>query len=577
MQLHLGDSLEVLKSLPENSIDSIVTDPPYFLLNASGKGFMGKEWDSLSRENVVVESLLKSMNLVLDTDEESTAQEHANIQKKESHVLFVHQQLNRQQQDSAHLLVLTKQEVLVLCKELLPSHTKHVEKLSSCVKFVLHNSDIEISTPKNTVQNIVSIWQEEPKWLEQITTFTSTDNQNKTSLVTEDLNGTGSENKSTNETIGPVNDVIKNVEDSTSNVITSYHLEFQEVMKKITSSPYAKAVTKQFTSVPNAMSILSAAFHERWARECLRVIKPGGHALVASLPRVQHQMAVGLEAAGFEIRDCLAHLFGSGFPKNHNLGGGFGTALKPSREDWILARKPISESTVAKNFEKWGTGGINIDECRIEGKPRTTHADGNIQGTAPQPMSWGQSNNYVSNGSEGRWPANTLFDEEAAQMLDEQTGILKSGGGNKGNNPGSKAIFGRDNGNGFDAEYESSQGGASRFFYCAKASKSERNNGCEGLPEVKLQDFAEGTKRKLVAQAESPKNPNLPRQNFHPTVKPLKLMQYLIKLITPPNGTVLDPFMGSGSTGVAAKQLGFEFVGIEREPEYFEIAKRRIE
>jgi DNA modification methylase len=322
-------------------------------------------------------------------------------------------------------------------------------------------------------------------------------------------------------------------------------------------------------------------------KECNRVLKPGGHALVWSIPRTSHWTGMACEHAGFEVRDQISHIFGSGFPKSLNVSkaidkeagverevigpnkfshlngkenlhcygvatrpdetksstdlakqwDGWGTSLKPSREDWWLVRKPLSESTVAKNVVKHGTGALNIDGSRIG------TGDRRMCGTTDKS---GETSIVLGARVEtrtdiGRWPSHTLFDEDAARQLDLQSGFLLP----------------------------------SRFFYCAKSSKSERNKGCEGLPAVKLQDFADGTKRKLVAQAESAKNPNLPRQNFHPTVKSIKLMEYLIKLITPPNGTVLDPFMGSGSTGVAAKNLGMNFIGIEQNEEYIEIAKKR--
>ena len=180
---------------------------------------------------------------------------------------------------------------------------------------------------------------------------------------------------------------------------------------------------------------------------------------------------------------------------------------------------------------------------------------------------------------QGRWPANIIFDEEAAAVLDEQSGVLKSGkltpdhkikahDGFEGKSfkmPDRK----RDNNFGGDS------GGASRFFYVAKASKSERNKGLEGMPKKHVGTYAQDEwSRNNMGNTPDVKRD--PVQNFHPTIKPIKLMEYLIKLVTPPNGTVLDPFMGSGSTGVACKNLGFDFIGIELNEEYLEIAKKRI-
>lgn len=283
---------------------------------------------------------------------------------------------------------------------------------------------------------------------------------------------------------------------------------------------------------------------EAWAKEAFRVLKPGGHALIFCGPRTYHRMASGVEDAGFEIRDQLQWLFGSGFPKSHNLGDGWGTALKPANEPIVLARKPLSEKTVALNVAKWGTGGLKIDASRIEGIPPVVPQPAfNTTGEIYNMKTGEGRSGQMSNSTQGRWPTNLLLDEEAAEMLDEQSGTLKSGKLSphhviKERENNSKGFeYQRDR----DQEFGGDTGGASRFFYCAKASKRERG-----------------------------------KENNHPTVKPIKLMEYLIRLITPLGGIVLDPFMGSGTTGVACKQLGFEFIGIELNEEYIEIAKRRI-
>jgi len=281
--------------------------------------------------------------------------------------------------------------------------------------------------------------------------------------------------------------------------------------------------------------------------ECLRVMKPGAHGLVWALPRTSHWTGSALEDAGFEVRDVVSHLFGTGFPKSMNLKKagagdaweGYGTALKPAHEMWFLVRKPISEKTVAANVIKWGCGGLNIDGCRVEFQSEDDKASAKPQGIATSKQakdglakaSGVNSERIefeVKQNTQGRFPANLVLSHNpdceddqcslgcAAAMLDEQSGASKS------------------------------SDGASRFFYCAKVSPSERN---AGLVETK---------------------------NVHPTVKAQRLMRYLCRLITPPNGVVLDPFMGSGSTGVAAKSESFKFIGIEIDPEYVEIAKKRI-
>jgi site-specific DNA-methyltransferase (adenine-specific) len=281
---------------------------------------------------------------------------------------------------------------------------------------------------------------------------------------------------------------------------------------------------------------------EVWA-ECLRVLKPGGHLLAFAGTRTQHRMAVRIEDAGFEIRDMIAWVYGSGFPKSHNLKDdwqGWGTALKPALEPITVARKPLI-GTVAENVLTHGTGALNIDGCRVDGSPPSV----------PQPMfnsptgrTYGMKTGEGRNGevsqASGRWPANLIHDgsEEVVGLFPEskspqqyeknKAGWLTPGSVHQLNNLQSR-------------EYGDT-GSAARFFYCAKAGKSDRGAG-----------------------------------NIHPTVKPTDLMRYLCRLVTPPGGTVLDPFMGSGSTGAAAMLEGFQFIGIEREAEYVAIARERIE
>jgi site-specific DNA-methyltransferase (adenine-specific) len=305
---------------------------------------------------------------------------------------------------------------------------------------------------------------------------------------------------------------------------------------------------------------------EVW-KEAMRVLKHGGHALIACGTRTQHRMVVNIEDAGFEIRDVVSWIYGSGFPKSLNISkaidkaagaerevvgkrkvtsadlgqksgwnsldtssgeynytapatdeakqwDGWGTALKPACEFFTLCRKPLSEKTVAANVLKWGTGGINIDGCRVEGKPRTTHKDGNFRTTSKDNR--GGLNSYELSvplgeypSATGRFPANLIHD-------------------------GSQQVL--------ELFPETNKASAARFFYCPKASKKDRDEG-----------------------------------NNHPTVKPTALMQYLCRLITPTGGVVLDPYMGSGSTGKAAVKEGFSFVGCELDEDYYKIATARIE
>ena len=284
---------------------------------------------------------------------------------------------------------------------------------------------------------------------------------------------------------------------------------------------------------------------EIW-RECLRVLKHGGHLLAFSGTRTYHRVVVNIENAGFEIRDQIQWIYGEGFPKSLNVGGGWGTQLKPANEPICLARKPLI-GKVVDNMDEYGTGAMNIDECRAN----------------------------------GRWPANVMFDEDAAKILDEQSGFSRSGnpamryspvGFGEGNVFGEGSISNRMNG-----EYGDS-GGASRFFYCAKANQKERNAGCDNLPLKLNQNSTYGmqTDEGLRNNNRNPENRTREQRNNHPTVKPIDLMRYLCRLITPPEGIVLDPFMGSGTTGIAACLEGFNFVGIELDEDYLEIARHRI-
>jgi site-specific DNA-methyltransferase (adenine-specific) len=324
------------------------------------------------------------------------------------------------------------------------------------------------------------------------------------------------------------------------------------------------------------------AFNVEVWQEALRVIKPGGHLIAFSGSRTYHRMAVAIEDAGFQIRDQIMWVYGSGFPKSHNIskgidkaagaerevisevpaygiGGkgifnghsegatakitnsftaeaqqwdGWGTALKPAHEPMVLARKPL-EGTVANNVLTFGTGGLNIDGSRVGSEGGTS-----LEGVEPTPRS-GNENVYgvyenMSFGKPveglGRFPANFIHD-------------------------------------GLETEW-------ARFFYCAKASKRDRNEGLDGFEAKRDHDGrADGG-----VGGDNPRNrTNNAKLNHHPTVKPTTLMQYLVRLVTPPNGIVLDPFMGSGSTGKACAYEGFDFVGIDQSAEYVAIAQARID
>lgn len=354
-------------------------------------------------------------------------------------------------------------------------------------------------------------------------------------------------------------------------------------------------------------------------RECLRVLKPGGYLLAFAGTRTQHRMAVRIEDAGFEIRDMIAWVYGSGFPKSLNIGKaidelqgneredlgkspaerlnkpendvyeagirgkecritkgnseyeGWGTALKPALEPITVARKPLSEKTVALNVLKWGTGGIDIDGSRVEGENTRLNGRSKIS-DENNGIFTGYGSQEKGEKEYGRFPANFIHDgsdEVVAMFPNTKSGAMK------------KSYVYQNNGNSLGAPsgstkqiHESSEGNASRFFYCAKASKSERNAGCEDMAETRHADRNTDD----GVGGDNPRNrSNTSKKNFHPTVKPIALMEYLVKLVSKENSIILDPFGGSGSTAVACKNTNRNYVLIEREEDYIPIINARIE
>ena len=357
-------------------------------------------------------------------------------------------------------------------------------------------------------------------------------------------------------------------------------------------------------------------FCNKWAKECLRILKPGGFLLSFGGTRTYHRMVCGIEDAGFEIRDTISWFYCSGFPKSLNIGKaidkikgnerevvgidkaristkdshegykrpshnidtfnitkgtteweGWGTALKPSQELIVVARKPLSEKTVALNVLKWGTGGINIDATRIGDEEIKTQGRDKFKGKGI----YGKYDTCKESYHQGRFPANTILDVEAGKMLDEQSGISKSIPHLHNHNETPSNIF---NPKGETFSKFADKGGASRFFYCPKASKSERNEGMDSLKA-----------KQMYKQDNSPQSMEIfgttdggrqPRKNNHPTVKPIKLMEYLIKLVSKEGAIILDPFLGSGTTAIAALKLNRKFIGIEKEKDYIKICKARV-
>jgi site-specific DNA-methyltransferase (adenine-specific) len=327
-----------------------------------------------------------------------------------------------------------------------------------------------------------------------------------------------------------------------SNLDVLPHLPDNSIDAIVTDPPYELGfMGKSWDNSGIAYSV------ELWT-ECLRVLKPGGHLLAFSGSRTYHRMVVAIEDAGFEIRDMIAWVSNKTFPKSHNVEKstsdptwqGWGTALKPTVEPIVMARKPLI-GTIAANVLEYGTGAINIDASRIK---TTDSFGGGAKGSSGFAANYDAAG-WTAGSELGRFPANIILDEHTAELLDEQS---------------------------------EDTSGASRFFYVAKASKKDRNEGLDELEKVVTGSFDGNADlnnaRKIGA---NPERKNQPRQNFHPTVKPTTLMQYLITLVTPPHGTVLDPFAGSGSTGKAAIQKGFNFIGIELTEEYLPIIRGRLE
>jgi site-specific DNA-methyltransferase (adenine-specific) len=303
------------------------------------------------------------------------------------------------------------------------------------------------------------------------------------------------------------------------------------------------------------------------ASECYRVLKHGGHAVVWALPRNSHWTATAWENAGFEVRDRIAHAFSTGFPKSHSIQKaiekkqgegaaqefvGWGTALKPAIEDWWLLRKPIESGlTVAENMLKWGVGGINIDACRVEGSwngspTRKQGKKNDVFGKIAVGLETKQEEG-------GRFPSNFTHDnsEDVAMLLSQdQRKFFKSLEDTQ-----------EDRGH---IEYITS------ILYVPKASTGDKELGCGDI-EPRIGGSMSGKE----TRDGKPTNHPL-RQNSHPTVKSTALMRYLCRLVTPPQGIVLDPFMGSGSTGVACMREGFRFIGIEQDEHYYSIASSRI-
>lgn len=294
---------------------------------------------------------------------------------------------------------------------------------------------------------------------------------------------------------------------------------------------------------------------QEWATEAIRVAKPGAMMLCFGGTRTFHRIACGIEDAGWEVRDTMMWVYGSGFPKSYNIGknldgwSGWGTALKPAYEPIIVAMKP-RDGTFVENALKWGVAGLNIDGGRVPTEDK---------------LGGGMVSKGRPKASEG-WDRPWMHDEEVTEKKKKESADKVKHAESLGRWPANLVHDGSE-------EATSGMGDKSRYFYCAKASRKERNAGLEGMEET-VTHSAYGD---YAGTPEHATNVGRPRANNHPTVKPLSLMTYLCRLTaTPTGGIVLDPFMGSGTTGMACKKTGRDFIGIELDEHYFEIAKRRV-
>jgi len=657
-KIYCMDCIEGMKQLDDESIDAVVTDPPYFLINKEGKGFMNKEWDSIKKGDTInilckskeyaktVVRFFMFMRVELSGAEANIVLKNAkmraylkeNPEKSNANVQYVAKSsgeakaMSKANINFVQGIVLTKEEVWDMLQELsiTPIILKKFKNLSENVSFVVPVSFLR-KRLKNIVPENVLKFPIRRECKGEIIHLTLME-EARIEGVIEGMIGNILEEKFMKEINIPAKSVGSIVEGRRYKHIILSPTEKKKIIQWITLLLFVLNATPKWKA--NQSRFLVYNFYKNWSKEALRVLKPGGYLLCFGGSRTYHRIASGIEDAGFEIRDQMQWIYSSGFPKSYNIGKGIykylkqgnaswnrtgdssngslgysklqfeqgyrpndysdkhqkeykiteeqakqwerlGTALKPAHEPIVIARKPLSEKNIVLNVLKWGTGGLNIDGCRIE-----THAK---KWSEPKGGIFKKSVDneaILEENDKGRFPANIMFDEEAGKMLDEQSGVsvtkprLEADGEklDKYGNWGFKRM----------PHYISDKGGASRFFYCPKASRSEREKGLDELNE-KLFGQLGGARQKLKQGEEEYLQENhiglnkiKKVRNNHPTVKPIKLMRYLVRLVTPPQGLVLDPFIGSGTTAIASYLEGFNFIGFEKEKGYCEIANVRI-
>lgn len=415
-----------------------------------------------------------------------------------------------------------------------------------------------------------------------------------------------------------------------------YNMDCLEGMKQLDDN----SVDAIVTDPPYGISFMGKKWDydvpsiEIW-KECLRVLKPGGYLLCFAGTRTQHRMAIRIEDAGFEIRDMIAWVYGSGFPKSLDIGKaidklqgneretigvsegkgyssqqeknkaegfrpytqglpyeradrtltrgnteweGWGTALKPALEPITVARKPLNEKSVAENVLKWGTGGINIDESRVGIDEIKTFGEPDGTGNSLEWSKYKSPDDFQGQTHQGRFPSNFIHDgSDEVVALFPQSETTPNYNYSWDNTECDSNTF---NGRGKYTPRQDS-GSASRFFYCAKASSSERNECLDEMEEVEENLQGLDTRGRTLLREDGSETlvnrwKGKPTKNFHPTVKPVALMTYLIKLVSKDGALILDPFIGSGTTAYACKYNQRKFIGFEIDKEYCRIANKRL-
>jgi site-specific DNA-methyltransferase (adenine-specific) len=692
-KLYLGDCLEIMPQFETDSIDAIVTDPPYFLLDKNSNGFMGKKWDSLysSKINSIIckskefvnfaEKFFTLMQVESNTDAENTVRNNVNIgqcpkrEEKESRANAPSVERNSGDNphiskvniSSVHGLVLTKAEVLDLLSALSLKNTIAFRKLNENALFVIPISYI-VKNLKNTVA-INALKSLTAKICVDREILLSSMEEVRIRSVTEAMIGTRSERSAISETDTNAETAGNTVKEKKYKRIMLSHTEKEEVMNYLISLLYALFVMPELNKSPNSSfkdiqnRDLIYRFHKNWAIEALRVLKPGAFAFVIYSPRsdLLPLMTTALRDAGFTVSfSSIYHTFAQGFPKALNLSkvvdkqagagreivgtdkyankgrvskktsiclgksensfitlpatpqakaldgayGGF--QLKPAVEVVIVAMKPLSEKTYLDQALSKGHGCTWLVDCRIpyESEPDKNYREKDVAYRIENniPATTSNINNgvgaFVNANNKGRFPANVLCEDDVLNDgVERKSGAVLAHHKRSGNSNLGKTFKIRDRTGEF-ADWKSNREGYSRYFsldawfaerikllpkeaqktfpwlIVPKASKSEKNRGCEDLEGMLRFPSKTGSGNMLSSGDNKPQKI---MGNFHPTCKPLKLMMWLIILGTQEGDIVLDPFMGSGTTPLAAKMTHRYCKGIEIGKDFFDISVKRID